>query len=78
MNRMRNVEKSSYETDNVKNWVVKKENLHPNNGARTKAFVLAIRNNVFLLYAKNLLVSLKFGILFTELERSLCFNSSHF
>jgi hypothetical protein len=30
MNRMRNVEKSSYETNNVKNWVVKKENLHPN------------------------------------------------
>ncbi len=77
---MRNVEKSGYETNNVKNWVVKKENLHLNNRARTKVFVLvlAIRNNVLLLYPKDLLVSLKFGILFAELERSLCFNSSNF
>jgi hypothetical protein len=32
--------------------------------------VLAIWNKVFLLYPKDLLLSLKFGILFTELERS--------
>jgi len=39
---------------------------------------LAIRKNVFHLYRKDVIVSLKFGILLTELERFLCFNSSHF